>query len=328
MPKKAIQSKRPGPSPHSAKPIMKNDMKAKMAVVRDIEGHWGKNFIRAYIPKCHRPLVKRSKHGKRSIYREHETDPKKWLPSVLKAILMIAQLTKDKNWLAKAMNDVVRYRIKNTGNRKPQLVTTDFDVIEDMLVKDWTVPYAFEIRYKHLLVHRKDMQETDEDIDHILQAGEEQEEDSDGGNTNDEEDVADQELSDVSDGLQDDDAQYLPDSEYMGNPEYRPSPAVSRQSQPPKLRGIKKETAPPRPILPPHYPYHQQGMYGYGTPIDTYGRPLHGYGGYNGHGGYGGGYGGYGPPPFLQGSREVSQPASKCSPKLLDQLADFLVLTD
>jgi hypothetical protein len=49
------------------------------------------------------------------MYRDHETDAKKWLPSVLKAILSIAKLTSDKSWLKKAMNDVVRYRIKNTG---------------------------------------------------------------------------------------------------------------------------------------------------------------------------------------------------------------------
>ncbi|KAG9197317.1 hypothetical protein G6514_001877 [Epicoccum nigrum] len=66
------------------------------------------------------------------------------------------------------MNDVVRYRIKNTGNRKPQLVTTDFDVLEDMFVKDWDVAYSFSIRYKHLLVNGQGQQETDKDIDHIL----------------------------------------------------------------------------------------------------------------------------------------------------------------
>lgn len=107
--------KKPGPRPWASKPIMKNDMAAKKEVIREIESFWGKGFIKAYIPKCHRPLVKRGKGGKRAIYRDHETDPKKWLPSVLKAILMIAKLTTNKMWLKKAMNDVVRYRIKNTG---------------------------------------------------------------------------------------------------------------------------------------------------------------------------------------------------------------------
>ena len=107
--------KKPGPRPWASKPIMKNDMSAKKEIIREIESFWGKGFIRAYIPKCHRPLVKRSKGDKRAMYRDHETDPKKWLPSVLKAILMIAKLTQNKAWLKKAMNDVVRYRIKNTG---------------------------------------------------------------------------------------------------------------------------------------------------------------------------------------------------------------------
>jgi hypothetical protein len=107
--------KKPGPRPWASKPIAKNDMAAKKELIREIESYWGKGFIKAYIPKCHRPLIKRGKGGKRAIYRDHETDPKKWLPSVLKAILMIAKLTASKAWLKKAMNDVVRYRIKNTG---------------------------------------------------------------------------------------------------------------------------------------------------------------------------------------------------------------------
>lgn len=107
--------KKPGPRPWASKPIKKNDMVAKLEVIREIERCWGKGFIRGYIPKCHRPLVKRGKGGKRAMYRDHETDPKKWLPSVLKAILSIAKLTSDKAWLKKAMNDVVRYRIRHTG---------------------------------------------------------------------------------------------------------------------------------------------------------------------------------------------------------------------
>jgi hypothetical protein len=99
-------------------------------------------------------------------------DPKKWLPSVLKALLGISYLTTDKAFLKKAMNDIVRHRIKHTGNRKPQLVTTDFDVIEDMITRGWDIETSFSIRYKHLLLSQpKGYLETDEDIDHILACG-------------------------------------------------------------------------------------------------------------------------------------------------------------
>lgn len=136
--------------PISTKSVSKNDMQAKAQLIREIERCWGKDFIQKYIPKCHRPLTKR-KNKKRSIYRNHEIDPKNWLPSVLKAILMVAKQTDDKAALKKAMNEVVRYRIKHTGNRKPQLVTTDFDVIEDIVMKGWKCQDSFKIRYKHLL---------------------------------------------------------------------------------------------------------------------------------------------------------------------------------
>lgn len=63
--------KKPGPKPWAAKPIAKNDMKAKMEVIRAIERNWGKNFIQDYIPKCHRPLQKK-KGGKRTSFRQHE----------------------------------------------------------------------------------------------------------------------------------------------------------------------------------------------------------------------------------------------------------------
>lgn len=107
--------KKPGPRPWASKPIKKNDLAAKLEVIHAIEQHWGKGFIRAYVPKCHRPLVKKGTGNKRAAYREHEADPKKWLPSVLKAILRLAQMTADKKWLKEAMDGVVRYRIKNTG---------------------------------------------------------------------------------------------------------------------------------------------------------------------------------------------------------------------
>ena len=112
---KASSKKKPGPQPWANKPIKKNDMEAKKRVIHEIEKYWGKNFIKNYISKCHRPLIKRGRSGKRAAYRDHETDPKKWLPSVLKSLLGLAKLTQDKAWIKKAMDDVVRYRIKNTG---------------------------------------------------------------------------------------------------------------------------------------------------------------------------------------------------------------------
>lgn len=85
--------KKPGPRPWTSKSIKKNVMVAKMEVIREIERCWGKGFIRAFILKFHRPLVKRGKGGKRVTHRDYETGPKRWLPSVLKAILSIARLT-------------------------------------------------------------------------------------------------------------------------------------------------------------------------------------------------------------------------------------------
>jgi hypothetical protein len=299
--KATSKHKKPGPRAWAAKPIMKNDMKAKKEVIREIEGFWGQGFIKAYIPKCHRPLVKGSK---RLASREHETDPKNWLPSVLKAILMIAKLTDDKQWLAQAMNDVVRYRIKHTGNRKPQLVTTDFDVIEDMLVKEWDVDYSFEIRYKHLLINRKEEEEDDENIDHILQAGS----DSDDSNGDEGGKASDQDTSDDDD---DDGSQHQggisskcqQSSGYTKAPQYfTPAPSRQRSKQP----KIRKETPTKQRKLKQEQPdslQQQQGMYshdahmhGHGLPMDLWGRPMPVYGGqtaYNyGYSGYGGGYGG------------------------------------
>ena len=60
--RKTVKHKK-GPSAWAAKPIMKNDMKAKKAVIKEIEHLWGKSFIKHYIPKCHRPLVKRGNTG-------------------------------------------------------------------------------------------------------------------------------------------------------------------------------------------------------------------------------------------------------------------------
>lgn len=99
-------------------------------------------------------------------------DPKYWLPSVLKCVLNVSKLSSDKDLLRQTFTDIVRHRIKNTGNRKPQLVTTDFDVAEDMLSRGWDLVTSFSIRYKHLLLsHPRGKIETDEDIDHILDVG-------------------------------------------------------------------------------------------------------------------------------------------------------------
>ncbi|KAJ4342845.1 hypothetical protein N0V95_006824 [Ascochyta clinopodiicola] len=318
---------KPGPRPWASKPIMKNDMAAKKEVIREIEVYWGKGFIKAYIPKCHRPLVKRGKGGKRAMYRDHETDPKKWLPSVLKAVLMIARLTNKKAWLKKAMNDVVRYRIKNTGNRKPQLVTTDFDVIEDMLVKDWDVAYSFEIRYKHLLVNRQGQQETDEDIDHILGVDSGQEDISDdendlkSGHDNDDNDegVEDADESDDGKGRGGLTSPYLHASGYTNGPQ-NPHPYLAPEP-PPKHHKTKQEKkvgrTPELPLRPQPPPVNKESQHGYGQPypygppVDHWGQPIPyaGFGGYGGYGGYGmyGGYGGYGPPPESNG-RHPSQP--------------------
>ncbi|XPS73185.1 hypothetical protein M3J09_005336 [Ascochyta lentis] len=197
------------------------------------------------------------------------------------------------------------------GNRKPQLVTTDFDVIEDMLVKDWDVAYSFEIRYKHLLVNRQGQQETDEDIDHILGVDSDQEEisndeddaDVKGGHDNDEDD----EDADESDeagrgGLT---GQYLHASGYTNAPRYpHPYPMSGPPPNHPKSKQEKSlrrtSELPSRPQPPPHNKKDQQEhgqLYPYGPPVDPWGRPMP-YDGYGGYGGYGmyGGYGGYGPP--------------------------------
>lgn len=336
-PKSAVKHKKPGPRAWAAKPIKKNDLKAKKKVIREIESYWGKGFIKSYIPKCHRPLVKRGKLGKRSIYRDHETNAKNWLPSVLKAILMIAKLTDDKVWLKKAMNDVVRYRIKHTGNRKPQLVTTDFDVIEDMLVKQWNVAYAFGVRYKHLLVNHKDQQETDEDIDHILQVGS----DPEDGSGNDEEDEdQDDEMEDQEEEDDEDDnmgqggisGKYLASSGYTKASPY-PPPALPRQQV--KQQKVRNDTpgkqAKSKQALLP------QGMYGYGAPmpgygqaLDPWGRPMPAYGGPDGYGGpkfagiYGG-YGGYGQPQY--GGKNVRQVSLQPPQHVMQQYPHFHPMT-
>ncbi|KAJ4298960.1 hypothetical protein N0V90_004204 [Kalmusia sp. IMI 367209] len=286
--------KKPGPKPFAAKPIAKNDMKAKMEVIRAIERNWGKNFIINYIPKCHRPLQKK-KGGKRTAYRQHETDPKKWLPSVLKAVFMVSNHTRDRAFLKKAMNDVVRYRIKHTGNRKPQLVTTDFDVIEDMLVRGWEVDTSFSIRYKHLMMgHPKGQLETDEDIDHILACGDEDlQPGSDEENEETDEDDDDMEIDETVAG-DDDDRQpefsnpYQKKQTYIQGAPHQPPklllPVQSKQSKQSKLSKQDKQVKLPKQPEPEpfEHPLPPQHMYGYG-PYGGYGMP------------------GYYPPPHMKG---------------------------
>ncbi|KAL5117304.1 hypothetical protein ACEQ8H_004749 [Pleosporales sp. CAS-2024a] len=261
LPAVASKNKKSG-----TKPTMKNDVGAKREVIREIQGYWGKGFIKAYIPQCHRPLVKRDNASKRS-NREHEMNAMNWLPSVLKSILMIAKLTNDKHWLKQAMNDVVRYRIKHTGNRKPQLVTTDFDVIEDMLVKDWSVEYSFGIRYKHLLVKKKDEEENDENIDHMLNAGSDKDVDM-----SDEEDGVEEILLDNTDEEAEGAAsqqrrgstrsQYLDAGNHLKTSKHS-SPALSRR----QLGRPKSLQGPPMSQDQSEQPYdlHQEpGLYTYG----------------------------------------------------------------
>lgn len=207
-------------------------------------------------------------------------------------------------------------------------MTTDFDVLEDMLVKDWDVAYSFGIRYKHLLMNPQGQQETDEDIDHILgaESGEEgsgdEEDDVKGGNINDQddEDVDDEEDSEDDIGQGGLTGQYLQASGYTNAPQY--SHPHHMPGPPPKQHKNKLEKSntrgfklPMRPQPPSRIDKSQQGYgqpYTYGPPLDPWGRPLS-YGGgpegYGGHGGYGmyGGYGGYGPPPDGDG-RYPSQP--------------------
>ncbi|KAI4909218.1 hypothetical protein J4E90_007915 [Alternaria incomplexa] len=245
-------AEKPSPLPTRPRPILKNDLKAKKAVIKSIEGFWGKNWVKTYIPKCHRPLFKNG--TKRNYNRAHENDPMKWLPLVLKSILMVAKLTKNRKWLAATMNEVVRYRVKNTGNRKPQLCSTDFDVMEDMLVKDWEVEYAFGVWYKHLLVKAKEIQ-TEEDVDRIMKVSEEEddgEEGSDGG----------QDSSGGSDSESDDDVKQKfgggasDGHRVMGG--YHQSPSSTprgKKHKTPKKEAVKEESP-----TPPHPP--PPGIYG------------------------------------------------------------------
>ena len=209
-------------------------------------------------------------------------------------------------------------------------MTTDFDVLEDMLVKDWDVGYSFSIRYKHLLVNRQGKEETDEDIDHILGVGSGEE-----GASDDDDDVKSRNVDDEDDEGIDDEGdsdeemdqagltgQYQRASGYTNAPPYAPTPhpmsgPQSKQGKSKQKKNSKRTSELPlRPQPPSRTQQDQQGYdqpYPYPPPVDPWGRPLP-YGGQDGHGGYGGyamygGYRGYGAPPDNDG-RYLSQPPS------------------
>ncbi|KAF2472522.1 uncharacterized protein BDR25DRAFT_366515 [Lindgomyces ingoldianus] len=204
--------KKPGPKPGSKSykntPIKKNDLEAKKGVIREIEKFWGTNFIRQYVPKVRRPLVKRPPGPKRKdTQRYPQNDPKYWQPAVLKAVLMVAQKCGDKIRLRRLMNEAVEYRIKHTGNLKPQLVTTDFDVIEDVIEKGWTIPQSFSVRYKHLTGGRSfDLEEEGDGQDQELVDASDDAEDAekieDGDSFNDDDSIGFHELSAFQPNLQ------------------------------------------------------------------------------------------------------------------------------
>jgi hypothetical protein len=291
---------------YAHKTISKNDMTAKKELIREIEAIWGKGFIKAWIPKCHRPLVKRGMAGTRGSHREHESNPKNWMPSILKAILSLTKLKPDKEKLAQTMNEVVRYRIKHTGNRKPQLVTTDFDVIEDVLDQDWTVAYSFGIHYKRLLGDRKVEDISEDNIDRILDA-------SSDGNDSFQSENGDADSSEEDYDDEGSSAQYSKSSSHIKRETSQlSSMAPVRQQK--KLRMGKQEYSPEQ-----HQGMHGWGGHaGYGPVHDGWAQsmPMPGYGGrpggyndnaYDAHGGGFGGYGGYGLPPYGQDPRQGAQ---------------------
>jgi hypothetical protein len=262
--------KKPGPLP-KVKPL-KNDAKVKRNVIREIEGYWGKNFVTTHIPRCHHPLVKSTK-GKK--YRNHEKDPKNWLPSILKSILVIAKLTQDKAWLKKAMNSVVRYRIKHTGNRKPQLTTTDFDVLEDMLSKGWKLEYSFPVRYKHLLAKGKNEEVTDAEIDNIMGRRIRSTTCSEEGTQGEDESSSSGEDSDSNDGDSADEEMDLSSSDlHLRNDDH--TGTIQSHSASPQQISREQTRTPKRSLLTkPNHPRklpslsEQQGMYGYTDPASN-----------------------------------------------------------
>lgn len=264
-PKKHAKRGRPRSGIASTKAITRNDVEAKEALILEIEQYWGKDFIKSYIPKVHRPLAKnKGINGKRVGARHYENNPKNWKPTNLQSMLMLAKHTSDKKWLHKAIDDVVRYRLKHTGNRKPQLVKTDFDIIDDMLVRGWTVKHSFEIRYNYLVRDHKEQSATDEDIEHILHvsSGEDEEEDTD----------------DVEEGNS------APERNKQSSQRIgKKIPSIPRN----KTNARKHETPIQHPhnSVPPlsHNPFSTDHIYPFGPTIDHWGRATLGYSGYQGY---------------------------------------------
>jgi hypothetical protein len=189
-------------------------------------------------------------------------------------------------------------------------VTTDFDVLEDMLVKDWDVAYSFSIRYKHLLVKGQGQQETDRDIDHILGvvSGEDEAEDHDEDSKSDDDDK--QNCGDVEEEDESDDevhhgaptGRYLPPGGNANMSRYpyphfmsAPFPGQhSGRSSNSTMRSSEGSQKTPRPITADkqHEMQAYSQIYPYGPPLGPWGQPLPytsfgGYGGYGMHGGYG-----------------------------------------
>ncbi|KAH7119641.1 hypothetical protein B0J11DRAFT_590544 [Dendryphion nanum] len=298
--------KKPGPKTTKPAPSLKDDVVAKNKVIREIERHWGKGFIKTYIPKCHRPLVKRQQGYSRAIPRRDECNPHKWHPSVLKSMLMLAKKTDDKGLLRKHMASVVKHRIRNTGNKKPQLVTTDFDVIEDIMERNWTLHDSFNVRYKHLLMNRPENappvneKAMSEYFKHLF--GMEDDDENDDGDQDDED----------NDGMDIGDCEEEEDLFEISN-DYQASSGHPRAPQPKQSKGSLKK----KPQQSQHYGYDRSGpQKGYGNTNgyqdgydSRYGNKYqndygHGYptsNGYNnqhGNEGYHGGYNhgnGYGP---------------------------------
>ncbi|CAI6331724.1 unnamed protein product [Periconia digitata] len=290
--------------PISAKPVSKNDMQAKIQLIREIEKYWGKDFIRTYIPKCHRPLTKR-KNGKRSMYRVHETDPKNWLPSVLKAVLMVAKQTDDKIALKKAMDEVVRYRIKHTGNRKPQLVTTDFDVIEDIVIGGWKCQDSFKLRYKHLLsAQSSNIHVSNAEVDAIMypDSGYEDTDEDSPPRKNRRVHQSEEEEDEVDDELgEDEEVVYI-----QTHPFYPPKKIIQRKSQPSKKPAKPTAIESKKPIRRPSMVENEEDEETQNQPeqppYSGYGAPG-GYPPYTSFGGYG--YPPYGYPPHFKGYPQV-----------------------
>jgi hypothetical protein len=192
-------------------------------------------------------------------------------------------------------------------------VTTDFDVLEDMLVKDWGVEYSFSIRYKHLLRSGQGQQETDKDIDHILGVGsggdEDEDEDEDEDHNEDDESDNDDNQDREEKGKRGDEihhgaptGQYFPPGGYANVPRY-PHPFISvpsfgqqgeRQSKS-TTRGSKGSSQTSLPSEKQREMQAYSHLYQYGPALGPWGQPLPytdfgGYGPYGmhvGHGAYG-----------------------------------------